>query len=93
VASGESATPPEVPDDCAGPDLSNLPKARKALAAAARLIKAGRIPSDRAGSYVNALTALVKAYQDARDSLWTKRAEQLWKEREARQSAEPASNH
>jgi hypothetical protein len=93
VAASENDAPPEVPDDCAGPDLDNLPKARKALAAACRLIKAGKIPSDRAGSYVNALTSLVKAYQDQRDSLWTKRAAKLWEEREARASAEPAANH
>lgn len=89
----ESDSPPEVPDDCPGPDLSSLSKARQALAAAARLIKAGKIPSERAGSYVNALTALVKAYQDARDSLWTKRAEQLWKERGARANAEPSAHN
>lgn len=82
---GDSGTPPGVPDDCEGPDLSSLPKARQALASACRLIKAGKIPSERAGSYVNALTSLVKAYQDARDSLWTKRAAQLWEEREQRQ--------
>jgi hypothetical protein len=89
----ESATPPGVPDDCEGPDLSSLPKARQALAAACRLIKAGKLPSDRAGSYVNGLTALVKAYQDARDSLWTKRAAKMWEEREQRNAAQPEANH
>lgn len=89
----ESAKPPEVPDDCEGPDLSNLSKARQALAAACRLIKAGKIPTDRAGSYVNGLTALVKAYQDARDSLWTKRAAQLWAERKASHAAESPPSH
>lgn len=88
-------SPPGVPDDCQGPDLSSLPKARKALAAACRLIKAGKLPTERAGSYVNALTSLVKAYQDARDSVWTKRAEQLWRERAQRppRDAEPPANH
>lgn len=89
----DSDTPPQVPDDCAGPELDNLPKARKALAAACRLIKAGKIPTDRAGSYVNALTALVKAYQDARDSMWTKRAAKLWEEREQRHAAESPPSH
>lgn len=89
---GDSGGPPGVPDDCEGPDLSSLPKARAALAAAARLIKAGKLPGERAGSYVNALTALVKAYQDQRDSLWTKRAAKLWEERE-RRAAEPTPSH
>lgn len=88
----ETGAPPGVPDDCEGPDLSNLAKARRALAAACRLIKAGKIPSERAGSYVNALTSLVKAYQDQRDSLWTKRAEKLWEERQQR-AAQPEANH
>jgi hypothetical protein len=87
-----SEDPPEVPDDCAGPDLSTIAKARKALAAAARLIKAGKLPTERAGSYVNALTSLVKAYQDQRDAMWTKRAAVLWREREAKGAQSPASH-
>lgn len=90
--SNESTTPPEVPDDCEGPQLENLSQARRALAAACRLIKAGKIPTDRAGSYVNALTALVKAHQDARDSLWTKRAAVMWQERE-KLRAQSAQSH
>ena len=89
----ESDSPPEVPDDCAGPELGNLPQARKALASACRLIKAGKIPIERAGTYVNALTSLVKAYQDARDSLWTKRAAVMWEERQKQNAAEPAPPH
>lgn len=84
----DSDNPRGTEDDCAGPDLSSLPKAMKALAAAARLIKAGRMPPERAGTYVNALTSLIKAYQDRRDSLWTKRAAVLWEEREQHKQPE-----
>ena len=83
MAADETPTPPGAELDCDGPDLSNLPNTIKALAAAARLIKAGRIPTERAGSYVNALTSLVKAYQDQRDSKWLPRVKEMWREREA----------
>lgn len=83
---------PGVPDDCDGPDLSTLPKARRALAAACRLIKAGKLPSERAGSYVNALTSLVKAYQDQRDNVWVTRMKEIWREREAAKAQQPAQH-
>jgi hypothetical protein len=39
---------------------------------------------ERAGSYVNALTALCKAQQDARDAKWLPRVKELWREKEVR---------
>jgi polyhydroxyalkanoate synthesis regulator phasin len=87
---------PGVPDDCEGPRLDTLKRARQALEAACRLIKAGKLPTERAGTYVNALTALVKAHQDARDSKWTTRAAVMWQERESQRkqtNARPAPPH
>ncbi len=90
----ESDDPPGCPEDCDGPDLSNLPKAMKALAAACRLVKAGKLPSERAGIYVNGLTSLIKAYQDRRDSIWTSRVSKMWEAHKAETpSANPEANH
>lgn len=85
----ESDTPPAVPDDCEGPRLENLFQVRKALAQAARLIKAGKLPSERAGNYVNALTSLAKVMQDARDSLWLPRVKELWRDKQEKQPEAP----
>lgn len=88
MESDEIPSPPGVDDDCPGPDLSSLPKAIRALAAACRLVKAGKIPSERAGTYINGLTSLVKAYQDQRDSKWLPRVKEMWAERQKAQQPE-----
>lgn len=81
----ENEAPRECPDDCAGPVLEKLRDVTKEVAAVYRLLKKGHLEPGRGHVMLTALGIQLKALQDRRDSLWTKRAEKLWEEREQRQ--------
>lgn len=81
-------------EDCKGMALVTLRDVRFAIAAACRLIKAGKLSPQTGGVLMNGYATLAKMLQDQRDSLWTKRAEVLWKERQGKpENAGAEENH
>lgn len=81
-------------EDEAPTPLASLGDVARALARVIRRIDKGSLDHAKGQVLINGLGTLAKLKQDARDSLWTKRAEQMWKEREAsKRAAEPEANH
>lgn len=78
--------PPEDPAlmDPPGRKLETLGDVRRALAAVCRRIERGTIDYKRGQVLVVALNCLAQHMQDARDSVWVKRARLLWEERSAK---------
>lgn len=76
---------PEIygPDEAPTP-LATLGDVQRALAKTIRRIESGAIGHQTGQVLINGLGTLAKVKQDARDSLWTKRAAVLWEERHAR---------
>jgi hypothetical protein len=58
-----------------------------------RMRRDGGFAKDHGNALMHALNCIASVMQDRRDSLWTKRADVLWREREAKQSAQPAASH
>ena len=89
-------TPEKAWDDLEpdGRKLETLRDVRRALAFVCRRIEAGTIDHKTGHTLIMGFNTLGGLMQDARDSMWTKRARMLWDEREkAKASAEPRADH
>lgn len=83
--------PEKIGEDETPIPLMTLGDVERALAKVLRQSHKGTLPLNVAHMMIIGLGTLAKVKQDARDSRWTKRAEVMWKDRQAKQTADAAS--
>lgn len=73
--------------------LGTLGDVQRALAKTLRRIEKGSVDHSTGQVLINGYGTLAKVMQDARDSMWTKRARVMWEDRQRANSADASPNH